>query len=402
MHYQFPLITNFEDILPAIEGADEFVVKRSPDSGILIVNYLFAAGTTFPDPDEASAIDEQMAHFAKIRRECRGIKFDIETGKVVARPFAKFFNLLEKPETQLDRIDWTRPHRILEKLDGSMITSFRRKDGTLEWHTKMGHTDVALPVEDFINQSCIEYERFVDAVREETKTAIFEWCSLKQRIVIPYFKDALILTAIRDNLTGNYTPYEEMVEIANEYGIPVVRALPGSVENIQKFMAETRDAKGIEGYIIRFDNGHMLKLKAQEYVLIHGTKDELSRETQVWDMVLNDWVDDIKPFMDELDRKWIEEFIEDFDAAIEKYAHRLNERVEEARTRLGTDKKAFAMEIAGDKHDKGMMFSIWDGKNSLEVVLNFLRKNIGSQPKIDAVRHVVSGVKWTRGKSITE
>ena len=394
MHYAFPVIRTIDDVLPAIAGADEFIVKRAPDSGLQIVNYLFASATTFPDPLEAE--DAELARLAAIRRECRGITFDLETGEIVTRKLGKFFNFLEKPETQLDRIDFSRPHVILEKLDGSLITFFRHKNGSFECHTKMGRTDVALPVEKFVAASSIPYEAFFDAMRAEGKTIMFEWTARIQRIVLDYPEDALTLLAMRDNVTGEFTPYSDMATLAGSFGIPVVRALPGSVENIQKFMAETRAAEGIEGYIIRFDDGHMLKIKSEWYVSIHSTKDELARERNVWDIILNERLDDLKPFMDPTDRAAIEAFAEAFDLAIERYAHNLSARVEEARSRLGVDKKAFAISIAGEKHDKGMMFSIWDGKNAVEVVLNHLKKNIGTQPKVDAVRNIVGGLCWDR------
>ena len=44
-------------------------------------------------------------------------------------------------------------------------------------------------------------------------------------------------------------------------GLEVVKALSGSVESIQHFMKEAHDLEGAEGYVIRFDDGHMVKLK---------------------------------------------------------------------------------------------------------------------------------------------
>jgi hypothetical protein len=53
-----------------------------------------------------------------IAAECRGIVFSPE-GKILSRRYHKFFNLEEKG--YLSKIDFSQPHIILEKLDGSMV-----------------------------------------------------------------------------------------------------------------------------------------------------------------------------------------------------------------------------------------------------------------------------------------
>ena len=52
----------------------------------------------------------------------------------------KFFNVNEREETLIQHIDFSQPHLILEKLDGSMITPFE-VDSRIRWGTKMGLTD---------------------------------------------------------------------------------------------------------------------------------------------------------------------------------------------------------------------------------------------------------------------
>lgn len=51
-------------------------------------------------------------------RECRGLIFNKETGKVVARRLHKFFNIGESEETQANKIDFSLPHVLVEKVDG--------------------------------------------------------------------------------------------------------------------------------------------------------------------------------------------------------------------------------------------------------------------------------------------
>jgi RNA ligase len=56
-----------------------------------------------------------------IRRECRGLVFD-KNGWILARRFHKFFNLNEREETLARNVDFSKPHSVLAKIDGSMIS----------------------------------------------------------------------------------------------------------------------------------------------------------------------------------------------------------------------------------------------------------------------------------------
>lgn len=51
-------------------------------------------------------------------RECRGIVFDSETGKVTGRPLHKFFNLGEREEVRVENLDWSKVMRVMDKRDG--------------------------------------------------------------------------------------------------------------------------------------------------------------------------------------------------------------------------------------------------------------------------------------------
>ena len=131
--YKFPHITNISNVLPAIDGRDEFVVA---DKGsYTVINYNVMMADTFPPViQELLDAGHEQDDYARIRRECRGIIFDSNTGDIIRRPFHKFFNVNEREETQDHVIDLSRPHAILEKLDGS-------DDRTVhcEWQDDLGH-----------------------------------------------------------------------------------------------------------------------------------------------------------------------------------------------------------------------------------------------------------------------
>jgi RNA ligase len=202
MHYKFPEIRTIDDVLPHIEGRDEFVVAER-DYGI-IINYAVSMEDTFPPVHVAGGSAKMRAERAltnAVRRECRGLKF-YPNGSIAARPFMKFFNVGEKEETLIHRINWNQPHAILEKLDGSMIHPML-VNGYIRWMTKMGITEVSMQAEEFVAKNN-NYKDFAAWCISEKLTPIFEWCSLKQQIVIAYPEDKLVLLAVRNNVTGEF------------------------------------------------------------------------------------------------------------------------------------------------------------------------------------------------------
>ena len=197
MKYQFPVINNIAEVLPLIADKPEFIVAVK-DGGYTVINYVVQTGDTFPPvSSEADAI----------LRECRGIIFDTATGVILRRPLHKFFNCEEREETQLNKIDFSAPHTVLTKMDGSMIVPFEVGAGSkmIRFGTKMGITQVALPVEEFVVDHP-EYMKFSTWCIENQISPIYEWCSRKQTIVLDYPEDRLVLLACRHMITGEYLP----------------------------------------------------------------------------------------------------------------------------------------------------------------------------------------------------
>ena len=412
MNYNFPIIKHLDDVRPAIEGRDEFIIAER-DWGY-VVNYMVSMTDTFPPvlEDEywcpgckmpvsvtegcGSQRCPEAVNLAAIRRECRGLLFH-KDGSIMARRLHKFFNVNERDETQIGTIDFTHPHVILEKLDGSMITPVIT-DAGIRWGTKMGITDVSMGAELFVAHNP-QYDTFARWCMDEAGiTPIFEWCSRKQRIVVDYPEDRLVLIAARDTRKGSYVNYNWLQAYGKKYSIEVVKTYEGTAANMEHLMGETKDAEGIEGYIIRFDDGHMLKVKGEWYLRIHKTKDNLTHEKNVVDLLVNEKMDDVKAFMMDEDRKRVDEFEavfwDGFARQVEAYdkyfgmvlASKLD-RKEYALKWMPTikDQDPFAPQI---------VFGKFDGKDTWAMMLDIVRKNTGTQTKIDSIRHLWGGAKW--------
>lgn len=292
LNYPFPRIHHITDVLRYILDDKAFIIVPK-DAGYTVINYVQAGKDTFPTVAE----DYAEGHAAAIRRECRGIIFDSHSGEVISRPYHKFFNLGERD----DLIPfWEDRHAILEKLDGSMVRPLLLNGG-IRWATKMGITEVSMQAEEFVakrRRSIGGYESLAHYCFTANLTPIFEWCSRQQRIVVDYPEDRLVLTAARHNNTGAYMGYRSLVCMAEAYGVEVVRTVdrrPGS--DFDLWVRSIREQDEGEGVVVRFEGGHMLKIKADAYVTMHRAKDAITGERSTLRLVLEEKIDDLMPLL---------------------------------------------------------------------------------------------------------
>ncbi len=409
MHYDFPHRITLDEVRAAIArqnaalGTNVFIEADRGDH--VIFNYIISFDGIFPFPNtDDAALNREYA----ILRECRGLTFHKASGRIVARKYAKFFNVAEKAETQINVIDWTTPHLVLEKLDGSMITPVYLGDDLedigpeeLRWCTKMGITDVAGPVEQWVSRpENFHYARWAAMYIYNGYTPIFEWCSRKQKIVIDYPEDRLVLTAIRNNTTGEYLSYEKMRGAARSK-IEIVHASPSSIENIETFMRETYGMEGSEGWVIRFHDGRMYKIKGEWYCQIHKTRDAIQFEKDVIALIANDMIDDAKAFMVAEDIERINRFHEAYERAVTATGDHINSLVAEIKAKVGDTPKAFALEMNSNTYPQdyvSIMFRVSKGADAAadvrKVIATYAHPTAGTQSRIDACRHLFGGLRW--------
>lgn len=387
MNYTFPEINHIDDVLRQIEDRPEFKVM---DKGwYTVINYMVAFEDTF------SLIRHRTHYNMWMRRECRGLIFDSETGNLISRPYHKFFNVGEREETAINKINLYEPHVVLEKLDGSMIRPIPTKEG-FRLATKAGITDVAMNAEVFIADKSY-YATFIHKCFQRNITPIFEWCSRKNRIVVDYPEDQLILTAMRDKTTGCYVHYDSMSNYATAWNIPVVKAVDGlAVQNIDLFVKQVREWDDGEGVVLRFDTGHMVKVKADEYVLRHKSKDQISQEKNVLQVILEDSVDDVLPLLTPDDATRIKAFQNAFWLAVDDLASEMADMYN-AGNIMYPDKKDFATQFVQTKIlpiHAPIMYAMKGGKGSRQTIVDMISKSLSTQTKIDQNRWLFGHLKW--------
>ncbi len=356
----FTTIHHLDDVTPHISFELGFVVSRR--ESYTVVDYVYTT-------------DDSFAH--AIARECRGLKFD-RTGKIIARPFHKFFNLGEKERPE--EIDWLRPHVVLDKLDGSMIHP-ALVDGELVFMTRMGITPQAQLAQRHASPDVLKLSA---AMIDRGITPMFEFTSPDNRIVVAYERPELTLLAARHIVGGDYLTSAELADIGAKFAVPVVRAM-AAVEDIHAFVDESRREEGIEGYVIAFEDGHRIKLKTDGYVLRHKALAGLQLEKNVVELVAARAVDDMLPLL----KTDIAQHLKIYEAkllgGVSRHAAEISAFVEQNR---GLERKDFAQRTMKewDRRLTGIVFAALDGRNPQDGMMKLLAAAGQSQSRVDGIR----------------
>lgn len=353
-------IRHIDDVLPHLtEG-----IRVKERDGYTVVDYSYADRGTFSN---------------RTALECRGLKFDA-SGGLIARPLHKFFNIGEKelPED----IDWSAPHRVYDKLDGSMVHSCILNDA-LVFMTRGGIS----------SQASMAFDRADTAVKSlanyyarNGKTAVFEFTSPDNRIVVPYDSDCMTLLAIRDNLSGEYLCHKDLADAASDFGVRLVPDFDGVLDH-EKFINDTLSLTGVEGYVIAFNDGHRLKIKCQEYAFRHKALATIANEKTVLKIVLEGREDDILPNLTDTLAERFSAFSGEINRMIDIEADGVNDFVDKRR---GLDRKSFA-EVAKSEMKPLLLpvaFGVLDGKDVRELVVSALSRSTSNRQRLSDAKAV--------------
>lgn len=274
----FPKIENLNDILPFVKE-QEYIGVNKQSNGATVICYNISNGDSFTNSFE---------------KEARGITFDA-SGKIISRPLHKFFNLAEREEVQPQNLDWNKMVAAFDKMDGSMITTGLINGEFFAKSKKSFQSDVAVSATNFVqaNQKYYDFTRYCALAN---MTPIFEFTSPNHRIVLRYAQDNMTLLHVRDNFTGVYLMPEEVAQLASKYDIPVNKPVYGRELDLPELLKSLNTVEGIEGYVIQFENGEMVKVKTKWYVNLHHAV-TFVRERDIARMVVEEQIDDYIAFV---------------------------------------------------------------------------------------------------------
>lgn len=176
-----------------------------------------------------------------------------------------------------------------------------------------------------------------------------------------------------------------IMEAISRFGIPVVEVFE-SFNTVDELLQHTRDLVGVEGFVGAFQNGHRFKVKAELYVLMHKTKDDVRTERNIAKAIVEESLDDILPLLDEADLAIVQAYEQRFDAAVHNVLGRLGGLVTLARVLHGGEKKDVAINFIPNlknKEDASFIFSALDGKELRPLVIKKIKDSVGNGPKYD-------------------
>jgi len=197
---------------------------------------------------------------------CRGIVFDTAKGKVVGRPFDKFFNLNERSNTKT-KILLHKAKRTgfsaTKKLDGSMI-SFWFYEG--KWHCNtpgsMGSPQAQYARDKLLPKYNLErLPQDLSYICE----LICPWDRKDKVIQYGPIDDLVMIAAFENKWDLVEVPKARVDMLAATAGIGRVEDLPLTVED---FLTH-KIPDGEEGYVLRFDDGFRVKIKSAWYTRWH-------------------------------------------------------------------------------------------------------------------------------------
>lgn len=213
--------------------------------------------------------------------KARGLYIDIPKQKIVARAYDKFFNINERPETELDKLQdkLAFPVRAYVKENGYLgivsnnpetgklfVTTKSNPEGSYaEWFAEALHTQLGDDTLDKINAYCKEHD----------VSFVFENVDMERDPHIIKYPESrvFLLDIVSNDMKFQKLSFEEMCTVAESLKIPH-KELGYEIETWQDFfdwynrvMDEDYKYGGrrIEGFVIEDSNGYMVKLKLAYY-----------------------------------------------------------------------------------------------------------------------------------------
>eukprot|EP01114_Cavostelium_apophysatum_P010868 TRINITY_DN2500_c0_g1_i1.p1 TRINITY_DN2500_c0_g1~~TRINITY_DN2500_c0_g1_i1.p1 ORF type:complete len:1342 (-),score=368.34 TRINITY_DN2500_c0_g1_i1:71-4096(-) len=206
-----------------------------------------------------------------IVQECRGLILDSKDDwNVVAFPYVKFFNYGEKVEHDVilktGHFDWNTAV-ISEKVDGSIATLYCYKG---KWYVASssvpdGSSAIAKDITFAELFWSVWNAKKYTLPKNANFTYMFELFSPKNTIVVRPTRETIILHGVRDNLTYEEQPAQQ---VAEENGWEYVKTFQfSSIESILS-AARKLDPSQNEGYVLRDANFQRWKIKSPQYVAL--------------------------------------------------------------------------------------------------------------------------------------
>ncbi len=246
----------------------------------------------------------------EVTMRSRGVIYDKTTKEVVSYVPKKFFNLGENDFSHLNKLPTHLPFKVLEKVDGSMVTCSSHKGEWIVATRGSFESDQAKEAKKIIFE-----EKKYDL--DKDTSYLFEVIYPENRIspgarlVCDYgpMRDVVLLTAFDKTREGLELTREELESEALWLNMPICKAFDFSLEKaiaMQKTLPFNE-----EGYVILFEDGTRVKIKGDEYIRMAKILNGMS-PLSIWEAFddfhvpqeyLNQLPEEIRPEAEEIAKK---------------------------------------------------------------------------------------------------
>lgn len=308
-----------------------------------IFNYRLASYTEFMRPNGI---------------ESRGHTFELDSNgdvlALVALPMQKFWNLGENPAVM--NLDLSKIHRIMDKLDGSLISTVRL------YGSVNGSSYLVKTKGSFFSDQAVAARKLLDSPEyaaldyfcesmtvDHGYTVNMEYCAPDNRIVVGYEKAMLRVLNVRSREDGSYLSHDEILA----EGCPPEMLVETfeAPSNPREWIDSVNRMKGREGFVVELTSGTWFKLKTEEYSALHKTKDNINSPRKLFEVCVYEGADDMRGLF--RDDPLAISLINDMEALVAKAYNHLSAVVESFyQANKGLDRKSYAIkgqaELAAD------------------------------------------------------
>jgi T4 RnlA family RNA ligase len=262
--------------------------------------------------------------------DLRGVTFVFNKDGSLWKTFSmlpKFFNLNQVESTQYGVIKDKEISSITEKEDGSLVAFMMLPNGNL--FSKTIGSFVSEQAEAaykilYINE---EHVLWVKEMLNTGCTPLFEYVSWDNRVVLKYSQPQIRFIGMRDNVTGTYYPAPEIHESFIPKDIKVVNEADGTIDSL---IEESKIAEGKEGWVVKFSDDQLIKLKTAWYFKLHGLRtQDINREDYVIKNYLEETLDDVMTQLDPIEDSDAFAFVNRVTKAIDNYIIHIDQTVKE-------------------------------------------------------------------------
>ena len=284
-HYSIP---SYEEAVEMCSKADEaFYETKTEVDGfpVSIFNYRLAQYSDFNLP---------LENKPKVKAfEMRGLTFVFNKDGSLYKRFVlleKFFNLNQVENSMYSVVKNYKIRYVNNKEDGSIASFIQLPNGKIVGRSKMGFDNDQANGINKIYKTNKDVNSFVTWCLSQDIVPIFEYVAPHNRIVLRYSQEELILLRLRDNKTGKHIDIKDHLD-----KIASIKIAPFEDDHtLDDLIEKSKNEAEREGWIVQFDNDHMVKIKTDWYCQRHGLlTNDIYREHIIIGYILDDKIDDI-------------------------------------------------------------------------------------------------------------